>query len=129
MKGERKLKQTQLLPGTHLVDADFHNVGGITRFSLQFWDRIKHRINVTHAKMTHNSRDWFRLYLLTDNDVIIEFTGCSSGYHGEGPRGAYQILTEAGFSKEEAEIVFKIGVEEFYMAKEKKEDVRTRECI
>jgi hypothetical protein len=98
MKGERTLAKTELVPGMHIVDSDFHGISGGTRYSLQFWERIKDRIGpVKEAHMKFSEESWYRFFLITEDDVVIEFKGFSAGYSGEGPRGCSDVLKDIGF--------------------------------
>jgi hypothetical protein len=74
---------------------------GCTRYSLAVWDAIKKHIDITgftKAEMTYSQSEHYKLTLTHIDGYKIRFNGVSAGYHGEGSRGTYKILTECGFS-------------------------------
>ena len=92
------------------------NGGGITRESLEFWNKNKNSIGkVTHVEVSAEG-----LYLedrTGENGITypveynfiafgecgaILLSGCNCGYGGEGPNGTAKILAELGLTLEEA---------------------------
>lgn len=109
IKLSTKLKKTKIKPGMYLRDKEFTGLTGVTRYSLEFWNEVKGRINeVVKAEILLDKRQNSRLVLTTQDDVKVVLYGCNAGYGGEGPRGTVQILKEAGFnpSRGVEEVVF-----------------------
>jgi hypothetical protein len=74
---------------------------GVTAYSLILWEVIKQNIDITgftKAEMTYSHKEHYKLALTHIDGYKILFHGVSAGYHGEGSRGTYKILTECGFS-------------------------------
>ncbi|MDF9763835.1 hypothetical protein OKW24_005731 [Peribacillus simplex] len=106
MKLSTKLNRTTITPGMYLRDKEFTGLTGVTRYSLEFWNEIKGRINeVVKAEILLDKRQNARLQLTTLDDVKVVLYGCNAGYGGEGPRGTVQILKEAGFNPNRVEEV------------------------
>ncbi|USK77684.1 hypothetical protein [Peribacillus frigoritolerans] len=106
MKLSTKLNKTTIKPGMYLRDKEFTGLTGVTRYSLEFWNEIKGRINeVVKAEILLDKRQNPRLQLTTLDDVKVVLYGCNAGYGGEGPRGTVQILKEAGFNPDRVEEV------------------------
>jgi hypothetical protein len=97
LKGERKLAKMELKPGIVLDEKDFHGYDGVTRYSLEFWEKVKKRLGtVDQIEQTFSEADWFKTSITDSNGVTIIMRGFASGYHGEGPRGLAQLLDEIG---------------------------------
>lgn len=106
--------------GDVILDAAFDPyANGVTSYSLKIWNHIKKHIDVTKftkAEMTFvDGREWYTLTLTHLNGFKVKLKGVSSGYHGEGTRGCYQVLKDCGFSKPER--VFQKGFENWVMKK------------
>lgn len=117
MKGERVLAKETLSPGVHLIDSDYHGVSGATRYSSEFWEKIKPRLGnlkdaIKEAHMTFSEKKWYRFYLITKDNITLEFRGFASGYGGTGPSACYDILKDCGW-EEEGKVIFEIGRNEF----------------
>lgn len=108
MKGSINLKQLELNKGCYISDKDFHGYNGVTRFSLQFWEKLKSHPafrfeDILGIEMSLQERptrkyqkygDWFILTLWLTEHRRIDFKGFSSGYHGEGTRGTEKVLKD-----------------------------------
>lgn len=102
------IKATNYKQGSYLRDKDFHGLTGVTRYSLEFWDKVKDNVGeVVKAEMKHRANITKDLYLVlyTTKDIKVCLYGVNAGYGGEGPRGTIQVLKEAGFNPKRAEEV------------------------
>lgn len=110
--------------------------GGITQQSRELWDALKGSIPpVEQAWIGFNPHGWpgnpemtvtdpanrensvFRGLVLACSDLpdddaqwpltMLFLSGCNAGYRGTGPTGTKEILVEAGFSPDDAELAYK----------------------
>lgn len=84
---------------------------GITRDSVNFFRDNRHRLGelVTAELRFPGFGDPFDPYLMVLRDGAgneMRLSGCTTGYHGEGPRAAMLVLVEAGFPATDAHVVF-----------------------
>ena len=84
---------------------------GITRDSLQFFREHRHQLgDIVEASVRfpgfEDPYDPYLMVLRDDRGDEMLLSGCTSGYAGEGPRGAMQVLVEAGWSADQAGLVF-----------------------
>ena len=84
---------------------------GITKDSLQFFREHRHRLGeIVEASVRFPGfDDPHDPYLMTLRDSCgneILLSGCTAGYAGEGPRGAMEVLVEAGWPADQASLVF-----------------------
>jgi hypothetical protein len=108
MLGQTILKRDIQRGVTHIKDKNYNlYANGITKQSLEFFKHIeKYMSPVKRAILQYDSKNWYRLKLFTITGQTVIFYGCSFGYHGEGSRGSYEILTKVGFSDKQAKKVF-----------------------
>ena len=107
MKGQLVLKNDINRGVTTIKDKNYHEMGGGTRFSLMFFDKVKHLLTDTYkAELLFDNKHWYRLRISTKSGLTVSFHGCSFGYGGEGSRGSYQILSNLGFSEKQCRKVF-----------------------
>jgi len=84
---------------------------GVTRDSIAFFREHRHRLDeIVEASVRfpgfddpHNP---YLMVLRDGHGDEMHLSGCSAGYPGEGPRGAMQVLVEAGWSADQAALVF-----------------------
>jgi hypothetical protein len=93
--------------------------GGITRESLEFWNRHKHDIgNIltvdvsaeglqTEDRKSESGYTYPVEYnmMVTGTQGTILLSGCNCGYGGEGPNGTAKILAELGLTINQARAV------------------------
>lgn len=84
---------------------------GITRDSVRFFRDHRHELGeITSAELRFPGfGDPFDPYLMVLRDANgneMRLSGCTTGYNGEGPRAAMQLLVEAGFPATHAQGVF-----------------------
>jgi hypothetical protein len=106
---KRKTLKADILRGVKtLNETAYTEYYGSTNNSLEFFNTVmKHDIgNVTSVKMEINPKHWYSTILTTDKGFTIRLKGLAFGYHGEGSRGAYQVLTTLGVSHQKAKRVF-----------------------
>lgn len=105
-----KTKAIKITEGSYLRDKEYIRFTGVTRFSLEFWDKVKDQVGeVVKAEMKVSASRTKDLYLVlyTTKEIKVCLYGVNAGYHGEGPRGAAKVLKEAGFNpKRVEELVF-----------------------
>lgn len=84
-----------------IVDKDIDpRCEGITKYSLLFWEEVKEMFDIKYfirAETVLCEGDTIKLVLTRLTGERVTFCGVSSGYGGEGPRGALKILNECGF--------------------------------
>lgn len=101
-----KTKAIKITEGSYLRDKEYIGFTGVTRFSLEFWDKVKDQVGeVVKAEMKVSASRTKDLYLVlyTTKDIKVCLYGVNAGYGGEGPRGSAQILKEAGFDPKKVE--------------------------
>lgn len=84
---------------------------GVTHTSIAFALALQQVFNGTlvgkRAAMKYFEHfNHFILRVKTTSGHEIVFRGVSSGYYGEGPRGAYDILKTFGFNDRQCKVVF-----------------------
>ena len=87
------------------------NGNGVTRDSIAFFREHRHQLNeIVEATVRfpgfddpHNP---YLMALRDDRGDEMLLSGCTAGYAGEGPRGAMQVLVEAGWPADQAALVF-----------------------
>lgn len=84
------------------------NLCGVTQFDIRFLEQISKLIwlNGKRAVMDYDPRHSWILRVYTHNGYSFVFNGVSSGYGGEGTRGAYDILKLFGFNDKQCKKVF-----------------------
>lgn len=105
------LIEDELLRGaTEIKDKELDpRCDGVTMYSIQFWKVLKDLIDIDdiiRADMLFDEKEWHRLVLIDRYGRRFYFYGVSSGYGGEGPRGAAKILSEAGFNDQDIKLVY-----------------------
>ena len=107
MIGQLVLKNDINRGVTTIKDKNYHNMGGGTRFSLMFFDKVQHLLTDTYkAELLFDNKHWYRLRISTKSGLNVSFHGCSFGYFGEGSRGTVEILSKLGFSDKQCRKVF-----------------------
>lgn len=84
---------------------------GITRDSLQFFREHRHQLGeIVEASVRfpgfEDPHDPYLMVLRDDRGGEMLLSGCTAGYPGEGPRGAMEVLVEAGWPADQAALVF-----------------------
>ena len=84
---------------------------GITADSIAFYRDHQHQLGpIVSAELRFpgfdDPPDPYLMVLRDQAGNEIRLSGCTTGYPGEGPRGAMLVLLEAGWSVEEARQVF-----------------------
>jgi hypothetical protein len=84
---------------------------GITRDSVEFFREHRHRLGVIVEASVRfpgfdDPHDPCLMVLRDAAGDEIALSGCTAGYPGEGPRGAMQVLVEAGWPADQAALVF-----------------------
>jgi hypothetical protein len=84
---------------------------GITADSIAFYRDHQHQLGpIATAELRFpgfdDPPDPYLMVLRDPAGDEIRLSGCTTGYPGEGPRGAMLVLLEAGWSVEEARQVF-----------------------
>jgi hypothetical protein len=84
---------------------------GITADSIAFYRDHQDRLGpIETAELRfpgfEDPPDPYLMVLRDANGNEIQLSGCTTGYPGEGPRGAMLVLLEAGWSADEARQVF-----------------------
>ena len=84
---------------------------GITRDSLQFFREHRHQLGeIVEASVRfpgfEDPYDPYLMVLRDDRGDEMLLSGCTAGYPGEGPRGAMEVLVEAGWPADQAALVF-----------------------
>ena len=84
---------------------------GITTDSIAFYRDHQHQLGpIVTADLRFpgfdDPPDPYLMVLRDEAGDEIRLSGCTTGYPGEGPRGAMLVLLEAGWSVEEARQVF-----------------------
>ena len=68
-----------------------------TQAALEIYHKTKKLIG-TVKEITIMQQSKRRLTTITGTRGAMKLTGCSTGYVGEGPRGLFEIVRDAGFS-------------------------------
>jgi len=73
--------------------------GGVTKESLDFWDKVKNLYDVQWLDIyitfgRHFSFEIFGIDNKSNESVILLLSGCNCGYGGEGPHGSLKIVKE-----------------------------------
>jgi hypothetical protein len=82
---------------------------GSTYASLRFMNALRKFINIENAhraELKFNQRNWYTLVIHTRDGFELVFKGVSGGFHGEGPRGCYDILKVCGFNEAQCQKVW-----------------------
>jgi hypothetical protein len=84
---------------------------GITADSISFFRDHRHQLGpIVTADLKfpgfEDPPDPYLMLLRDDDGNEIRLSGCTTGYPGEGPRGAMLVLLEAGWPVEESRQVF-----------------------
>lgn len=101
--------------------------GGVTRKSLELWNKDKHRIGkiqrieVSREALRQEDKKYKDTTYVVDYTFIaygengeLWLSGCNSGYGGEGPSGTARILTEFGFPLDQTRLIMLHGYIDFY---------------
>lgn len=80
---------------------------GVTKFSLAFFDKVKHLLTDTYkAELIYDTKHHYCLRVSTKSGLVVSFHGCSFGYSGEGSRGSVEILVKLGFTVKQCQRIF-----------------------
>lgn len=89
----------------------FDNGSGVTADSLEYYRDNRHRLGqVVEARVHFPGTGGPYPYCMELADDVgnhMWLSGVTAGYAGEGPRGAVEILIDAGFAVDRAEAVFR----------------------
>lgn len=101
------LKNDILRGVSTLKDKNYHELGGISKYSGIFFDKVKHLLTDTYkAELLFDNKHWYRMKVSTKSGITVSFYGCSFGYGGEGSRMSAEILHKLGFNVKQCQKVF-----------------------
>lgn len=96
---------------TTLSEEAYCSSYGVTQTSIAFALAVRQALGPEHfqakrAEMLYSRQRHYTLRIETFSGFIITFKGVSSGYYGEGSRGAHDILKAFGFDARQCNRVF-----------------------